>query len=162
MQRVQSLLAKIICNKFDNINSRGIDLVRSLKLQAARERRNYFLCVLMFKCIHGLAPQYLSKDVTIHVDMHGYGTIGAESRDEICTCFFFYSHIHIFYIPQPQLSIDHAIYSKLQEWAPDATVKWCRFSTFVVVLCFYFYIFLYSSPFIYDLINIIQLKYESK
>ena len=81
VQRIQNLLARIICNNFDYIHSRGIDLVRSLKLQTIRERRDYFLCVLMFKCIHGLAPHYLSNDVTMHVDIHGYNTRSAENMD---------------------------------------------------------------------------------
>ena len=51
VQRIQNLLARIICNNFDYIHSRGIDLVRSLKLQTIRERLDYFLCVLMFKCV---------------------------------------------------------------------------------------------------------------
>ena len=33
VQRIQNLLARIICNNFDHIHSRGIDLVRSLKLR---------------------------------------------------------------------------------------------------------------------------------
>ena len=57
------------------IHSRGIDLVWSLNLQNIRDRWYYFLCVLMFKCIHGLAPNYLSNDVNMHVDIHGYDTI---------------------------------------------------------------------------------------
>ena len=81
VQRIQNLLARIICNNFDYIHSRGIDLVRSLKLQTIRERRDYFLCVLMFKCIHGLAPHYLSNDVTMHVNIHGYDTRSAENMD---------------------------------------------------------------------------------
>ena len=35
----------------------------------------------MFKCIHGLAPHYLSNDVTMHVDIHGYDTRSAENMD---------------------------------------------------------------------------------
>ena len=85
VQRIQNLLARIIYNKFDYIHSRGIDLVRSLKLQTIRERRDHFLCVLMFKCIHGLVHHYLSIDVTmhvdIHVDIHGYDKRSAENMD---------------------------------------------------------------------------------
>ena len=81
VQRIQNLLARIICNNFDYIHSRGIDFVRSLKLLTIRERRDYFLCVLMFKCIHGLAPHYVSNDVTMHVDRHGYDTRNAENMD---------------------------------------------------------------------------------
>ena len=81
VQRIQNLLARIICNNFDYIHSCGIDLVWSLKLQTIRERRDYSLCVIMFKCIHGLAPHYLSNDVTMHVDIHGYDTRSAENMD---------------------------------------------------------------------------------
>ena len=35
----------------------------------------------MFKCFHGLAPHYLSNDVTMHVDIHGYDTRSAENMD---------------------------------------------------------------------------------
>ena len=35
----------------------------------------------MCKCIHDLAPYYLSNDVTMHVDIHGYDTRGAENMD---------------------------------------------------------------------------------
>ena len=48
VQGIQNLLARIICNNFDYIHSRGINLVRSLKLRTIRERRDHFLCVLMF------------------------------------------------------------------------------------------------------------------
>ena len=81
VQRVQNLLARIICNNSDYIHSGGIDLVRSLKLQTIRERREYFRCVVMFKCIHGLAPHYLSNDVTMHVDIHGYDARSAENME---------------------------------------------------------------------------------
>ena len=81
VQQIQNLLARIMCNSFDYIHSRGIDLVRPLKLQTIRERRDHFLCVLMFKSIHGLSPHYLSIDVTMHVDIHGYDTRSAENVD---------------------------------------------------------------------------------
>ena len=81
VQRIQNLLARIICYNFDYIHSRGIDLVRSLKFQTIRERRDYFLCILMFKCIHGLASHYLSNDVAMHVDKHGYDSRSAENMD---------------------------------------------------------------------------------
>ena len=63
------------------INTRGIDLVNSLKIQTIRQRRDYFLSVLMFKAIHGLAPQYLCNDVTKIVDVHGYNTRSSENMN---------------------------------------------------------------------------------
>ena len=99
VQRIQNFCARIICNKYGYINTRGIDLVKSLKLQAIRERRDYFVCVLMFKCIHGLAPHYLSNDVTMVVDIHGYDTRSSENMDlyvpryikELCKRSFLYT-----------------------------------------------------------------------
>ena len=76
VQRIQNLLARIICNNFDYIQSRGIDLV-------IQERRDHFLCVLIFKCIHG---HYLSNDVTMHVDIHGYDARSAENMDLYIRC----------------------------------------------------------------------------
>ena len=81
VQRVQNLLARIIFDNFDYIHSRCTDLVPSLKHQTTRERRDYCLCVLMFKCIHGLMSHYLSNDVTMHVDIPGYDTRRAENMD---------------------------------------------------------------------------------
>ena len=81
IQRIQNLLARIMCNNFDYINFRGIEMVRTLRLQTIRERRDYFLCILMFKCIHGLAPHYLCNDVTMYVDINGYDTRSAENMD---------------------------------------------------------------------------------
>ena len=81
VQRIQNFCARIVCNNVVYINTRGIDLVKSLKLQAIRERRDYVLCVLMFKCKHGLAPHYLSNDVIMVVDIHSYDTRSSENMD---------------------------------------------------------------------------------
>ena len=43
----------------------------------------------MFKCIHGLAPHYLSNGVTMHVDIHGYDTKSAENMD-----LYIYTTVH--------------------------------------------------------------------
>ena len=53
VQRIQNFCARIICKNFDYINTRGIDLVDSLKIQTIRQRRDYFLSVLMFKAWFG-------------------------------------------------------------------------------------------------------------
>ena len=77
--RTQNLLSKIICDIFDFIHSSDIDLVRSTP-DHTKQTRN-FLCVLIFKWIHGLAPHYLKTDVTMHDDIHGNDTRGAENMD---------------------------------------------------------------------------------
>ena len=44
VQRIQNLLARVICNNFDYIHSRGIDLDRSLKLRPYEKDETTF-CV---------------------------------------------------------------------------------------------------------------------
>ena len=56
-----------------------MDLVNDLNLQNITKRRNYFLCNLMFKSIHGLAPTYLSDTIAINADINEYNTKGAQT-----------------------------------------------------------------------------------
>ena len=74
VQRLQNHAARLITGNFDYINTRGIDLVKSLGLYTIVERRDYFLASLMFKSIHGLAPFYLSNQITMNFDISGYNT----------------------------------------------------------------------------------------
>ena len=66
---------------FDYVNSRGIDLVKSLNLYTIRERRDYFLLTLMFKAIHGITPNYFSDRIDMHFDIHGNNTREAGSMN---------------------------------------------------------------------------------
>ena len=43
-------------------------------LQTLKDRREYFLCVLMFNYTHGCTPKYLWNYVIMHVDISEYGT----------------------------------------------------------------------------------------
>ena len=71
VQRVQNHAARLVTGNFDYINSRGIDLVKGLNFYTICERRDYFLLTLMFKAIHGIAPNYLSDWIDMHFDIHG-------------------------------------------------------------------------------------------
>ena len=81
VQRIQNFCARIMWKNYDYIHTRGIDLVNSLKIQTIRQRRDYFLSVLMFKAIHGLAPHHLCNDVTMIVDVHGYNPRSSENMN---------------------------------------------------------------------------------
>ena len=63
IQRIQNLSARSMCNNF-----------RTLRLRTIRGTRDFFLCILMFKCIHGRAPHYSCNGVTMHIDMNAYDT----------------------------------------------------------------------------------------
>ena len=78
VQRVQNHAARLITGNFDYINCRGIDLVKSLNLYNIRDRRDYFLTILMFKAIHGIAPTYLSDRIVMNFDVNGYDTRGSD------------------------------------------------------------------------------------
>ena len=39
-----------------------------------KQRCMYFTAILMFKCIHGLAPSYLVNDIIMNCDVNGINT----------------------------------------------------------------------------------------
>ena len=63
VQRLQNHCARIIENNFDYVNVRGLELVSDLGWMNIRERFLYFKILLIFKCIYGLAPTYLTNNV---------------------------------------------------------------------------------------------------
>ena len=80
-QSLQNQAARIITGNFDFIHTRGEDLVRSLKWQTLQERRTFHIATLMFKCVNGLAPNYLCDQVNLMSDVNNYGTRSATSLD---------------------------------------------------------------------------------
>ena len=74
IQRLQNQAARVISNNFDFINCRGLDIVKLLKWMNIRQRCTYFTIVLMFKCIHGLCPNYLCDSITMQFDVSGLST----------------------------------------------------------------------------------------
>ena len=65
VQRLQNRAARIITGNFDYFNVRGIDIVKRLQWMNVIERRDYFVALTVFKCIHGMAPTYISDCITI-------------------------------------------------------------------------------------------------
>ena len=73
-QRLQNAAARIISRNFDYVNVRGEDLVRTLKWPTILEKRRFHTATLMFKCIHGLAPNYLCDQVNLLREINFYNT----------------------------------------------------------------------------------------
>ena len=65
VQRLQNRAARIITGNFDYINVRGIDIVKRLKWMNVIERRDYLVALIVFKCIRGMAPTYISDSSCI-------------------------------------------------------------------------------------------------
>ena len=81
VQRLQNYAARIICRNFDFINTRGIELVYQLGWPTIEERRKLHTAVLMFKCIHGLAPDYLCDQVNLLSQIATRNTRSAHTLD---------------------------------------------------------------------------------
>ena len=69
IQRLQNRAARIITGNRDYVNTRGIELVKTLKWMCVSQRRYYFMLLLMFKSIHGLAPDYLCDVINMQRDI---------------------------------------------------------------------------------------------
>ena len=61
-------------NNFDYIDTRGIELVHKLNWMNVRERFFYFQTLMIFKCIYGLAPDYLCNNVIMEVELSNVTT----------------------------------------------------------------------------------------
>ena len=69
VQRLQNRAARILTGNYDYVNTRGIDLVKTLGLVNVSQRRDNFMIMLMFKSMHGLVPNYLCDEITIQRDI---------------------------------------------------------------------------------------------
>ena len=98
IQRLQNLAARVTVNNFDYINTRGIDLVKQLRWMNVSERIVYFEQLLMYKCIHGMAPDYLCNQIVMEIDIRNVNTRSHEMNvyvpfpsNELAKRSFFYS-----------------------------------------------------------------------
>ena len=69
VQRLQNRAARILTGNCDYVNTRGIDLVKTLGLMNVSQRRDYFMIIMMFKYINGLVPYYICDEITMQRDI---------------------------------------------------------------------------------------------
>jgi len=74
IQRLQNFAGRLLSNNFDYVNHRGIDILKSLHIMNVHQRAVYFNLVLMFKCIHGLAPEYLVNEIVMACEVSDRST----------------------------------------------------------------------------------------
>lgn len=79
IQRFQNRAARFITGNFD-YNVRGINLVKQLGFQTLSERRDYFINLLTYKCLHGQAPTSLSDNLTLVQEHHSRNTRQSSSN----------------------------------------------------------------------------------
>ena len=57
---ISCMMYGAIEDDFDYVHVRGIAIVKNLKWRNVIQRRDYFVTLSVFKCIHGILPSYLS------------------------------------------------------------------------------------------------------
>ena len=73
IQRLQNRIGRIMSNNF-NYDQSGLSVVNNLGWQNVTDRYQFLSCVLMYKCLNGMAPAYLADNFTHSVDIHDYNT----------------------------------------------------------------------------------------
>ena len=69
IQRLQNYCARVIEKNFNYVQYRGLHLVKKLGWMNVKERYLYFQTLLIFKCIHGLAPHYLTNNIILDIEV---------------------------------------------------------------------------------------------
>ena len=64
VQRLQNRVARNITGDFDYVHVRGMDIVK--KWMNVIQRRDYFVALSVFKCIHGMSPSYMCDCITMY------------------------------------------------------------------------------------------------
>ena len=81
VQRLQNRVARIITGDVDYVHVRGIDIVKNLKWMDVIQRRDYFVALSVFKCIHGMSPSYLSDSITMYNEIAVRDTTASTSSN---------------------------------------------------------------------------------
>ena len=69
LQRLQNRAARIVLRR--NSSKATFNVLRQIKLETKRKRHK---CVLVYKCLNNLVPQYLSDYFTRNCNVHSYNT----------------------------------------------------------------------------------------
>ena len=73
VQRLQNRCVRLLVNNFDH-DIRSATLLKEVNLMDVGQRYKYFVSLLTFKSIKGIAPNYLSDRLTFMRDLHGHNT----------------------------------------------------------------------------------------
>ena len=81
--RIQKRAARIVSKQFGSFEVNSAELFNELKWQSFETRRDYFLNMLMYQCIHGTAPARLCNEIEMYFDRHGFNTRNANSLNAV-------------------------------------------------------------------------------
>ena len=80
--KLQRRAARIVTKQIDYTVSSS-ELFSELHWQPFEKRRDYFLSILAYQCVHGLAPSRLSNEIEMYFDRHGLNTRNADSLNVV-------------------------------------------------------------------------------
>ena len=83
ISRLQKRAARIVSKHYGSREISVTKVIKDLKWQSFETRRDYFLNMLMYKCIHGTAPTRLCNEIEMYFDRHGLNTRNANSLNVV-------------------------------------------------------------------------------
>ena len=83
INRLQRRAARIVSKQYGSQEISVTKLIKDLKWQTFETRRDYFLNMLMYRCIHGTAPTRLCNEIEMYFDRHGLNTRNANSLNVV-------------------------------------------------------------------------------
>ena len=83
IRRIQKRAARIVSKQYGSRDVSVSALFKDLKWQSFETRRDYFLNMLMYRCIHGTAPIRLCNEIEMYFDRHGLNTRNANSLNVV-------------------------------------------------------------------------------
>ena len=73
IDRLEHMCARTITGNFDFINVRGLELMQKLQMSYFINRLNYYTSVILYKAVHGLAPDHICNLICFTHEMsHRY------------------------------------------------------------------------------------------
>ena len=69
INKLEHMAARAISGNFDYIHTRGKDLMQQLNMPTFSYRQKYSTAVLMYKTIHGMAPDHITNNITLLTDI---------------------------------------------------------------------------------------------
>ena len=83
IRRIQKRAARIVSKRFGSPNISVSELFKDLKWQSFETRRDYFLNMFMYRCIHGTAPARMCNEIEMYFDRHGLNNRNANSLNVV-------------------------------------------------------------------------------
>ena len=90
VQRLLNRIARLLTNNYD-WNTSPSELLKGLNIQTVTNRRDYFNCISVYRCLNGTAPHYMTDLLDNVSDFNQYNTRNVNSS--------------MLYVPKPRIEL---------------------------------------------------------